>query len=419
MTRYNESSQLRFVFSTSSSGNSYSTTTADASFFSFDPLQSRVSSSLLQQEEEELSSDERVLKRALQEYLNVVMKGTQEDDEEGEKVLTTPELTTITTEHNNSLHQSALEDLQRAYMALEYWEEALRMEHDKCQQFTTPNTDDYADSIHAQGKLQLRLEQFDTARQLYQEALTYFEATNNKVQQGHVYISMAGWHFFRQQLPTALECLQQAEALLESSSPALLVKCLDNQGLIYRLWGEFDTALDKYQQALQSVDTGNNGSGTDMERALRMHVADMFLALEDSEQALLKYQELLGDITSNGAGEERDLSMQGVLWHNIATIHVDQGEYDRALEEFQLALQTKEAAGGENNPEMARTWNSLGGLLAGVFDEKRQALECFRKALLIARIHAVDGDPQRDPDVLRAIQNITIMENELQKEDKG
>jgi hypothetical protein len=50
--------------------------------------------------------------------------------------------------------------------------------------------------------------------------------------------------------------------------------------------------------------------------------------------------------------------MQGVLLHNIAMIHVDQGEYDMAVEEFNLALDVKQQTGGEDNPEVAKTLNA-------------------------------------------------------------
>jgi tetratricopeptide (TPR) repeat protein len=396
----------RPFFSSSSTDDKSSQNNNDAAKL-FDPFTSPASASLLRQDDSDLSTDELALKYALQAYQKAKEK---------------------TNNHNNWEElipdQTILEDLQRAYMDLEYWEEALHIEQDQCRLFLQPDTDEYADSIHAQGKLYLRQEDFDTSKRLYQQALDYFQSTNNSVQHGHVLISLAGWHFFRNQLSEALQCLHQAEVLLDSN-PSLLVKCLDNQGLIYRLWGEFNVALDKYQQALQVVVVADSN----MQQALRMHVADMLMALEDSDGALAAYQELLNDITNDNSSngiigkngqqqQDQDWSMQGVLLHNIATIHSDQGEYDRALEEFRLALQMKERAGGEHNPEMARTWNLLGGLLAGIFDQKLQALECFQKALMIARIHA-SGDPQTDPDVMSALQNIATMEHELNNQRKG
>ncbi|VEU42151.1 unnamed protein product [Pseudo-nitzschia multistriata] len=306
-----------------------------------------------------------------------------------------------------------LENLQRAYMSLEYWEEALQIEAFKCHMYFVEETDEYADSVHAQGKFYLRQEDFVNSKNLYEEALEYFERTDNSVQRGHVLISLAGWYFFRNQLDESLDCLEQSESMLDSN-PALLYKCLDNQGLIYRLWGEFHVALDKYQQALQVVSVDD----IDTRSALKMHIADMHLALDESNEALNVYQDLLIELsastpTSTNPDQQR-LGMRGVLLHSIATIHADQGEHELALTEFREALATKQSAGGENNPEVAKTLNSLGALHAGVFDEKHVALEYFQQALLIARIHAEDGENAvNDPDVANALQNISIIKQEL------
>jgi tetratricopeptide (TPR) repeat protein len=68
-------------------------------------------------------------------------------------------------------------------------------------------------------------------------------------------------------------------------------------------------------------------------QALSLHVADMLSALEEMDQALEVYEELFESNPNQG--------MQGVLLHNIAMIHVDQGEYDMTVEEFNLALDVK------------------------------------------------------------------------------
>jgi tetratricopeptide (TPR) repeat protein len=371
--------------------------------------------SLLKQTDDELSSQELNLKRALKGYLEETTSPTNNliNDKMNEAVTT-----------NVHPSQSAMEKLQRAYMDLGYWEESLHLEQYKCAVYLKPDTDEYGDSIHAAGKFYLRQDDFQNSQRLYQEALQYFETRGNAVQRGHVLISIAGWYYFRNQLDEALESLTEAERLL-NSNPALLVKCLDNQGLIYRLWGDFDTALDKYQQALQVV------VDRDTEWALRLHTGDMFMALDDPTGALKVYQDLLQETTvvsaslSNTQQQphqehliEQILGMQGVLMHNIATIHVDQGEFIQALEEFKQSLHLKKSApGGEHNPEVAKTLNSLGALYAGIFDEKMHALDCFQQALLIARIHAA-GDPKTDPDVQSALQNIATMEQALYQEEQ-
>lgn len=341
------------------------------SFSKFDPL-NQSSATVLKQSNEELSKEELNLKQVLEKY----------------------------QQHHNyeeNNEYQLLQDLQQAYMDLGYWKEALRVEITKCSDLQE-DTDDYADSIHAQGKLYLRQEDFKQSKDLYEQALDYFTKTENHVQKGHVLISLAGWYYFRSQLDKAMEHLEAAEPLLDSN-PTLLVKCLDNEGLVYRLWGDYHSALDKYQQALQVV------VDEDTRQALLMHVADMFIALDEAQQALDLYQEL---VTTT-----KDSGIKGVLWHNIATIHVDQGEYDLALDEFHQALQLKQETGGDNHPEVAKTLNSLGVLHAGALHQYPKARECFQQALIIARINA--EDPSTDADVVNILQNISHIESQLNK----
>lgn len=360
------------------------------------------SSSVLKQDDHELSTEELRLKTALREFMHPQKNENQKHLEDG-----------IDNEKRDEEGYHLLENLQLAYMDLEYWEEALQIEVHKCNMYLSEDTDEYADSIHAQGKFYLRQEDFTNSKQLYGEALDYFERTENLVQQGHVLISLAGWFFFRNQLDDALESLQRAESMLDSN-PALLYKCLDNQGLVYRLWGEFHAALDKYEQALQVVVVEDRETRS----ALKIHIADMHLALEEPKEALKVYQDLLIELPSTSTSTENSaqhqLGMRGVLLHNIATIYVDQGRHQPALEQFLEALEAKKLAGGEQNPEVAKTLNSLGALHAGSFGEKEVALEYFQQALLIARIHAEDREnPRDDPDVMNALQNISVIEQDL------
>lgn len=359
---------------------------------SFDPLQYPSSAALLKQKTTDgLSPDEIELRGCLQDY----------------------------QERPRDL--DLLDALQHAYSALEYWEEALAVEKEKCSMLTL-NSPEYADSIHNQGKLWLRQGNFEFSKPLYEEALDYFQKSDNRPQEGHALISLAGWYFFQHEvtqdgdsLQTAIDCLTRAESLLDSN-PALLVKCLDNQGLIIRLRGDYEGALDKYQQALQVVVDQKT------RHALQFHVADMKVALQEPQEALILYQDLLHEVQENSSGDNdsESLAMQGVLWHNIATIHVQLGELDIAEEAFREALRLKESsAGRDNHPELAKTWNSLGALYFGVLDEKRQAIECFRNVLWITRSNSEFDDPRTDPDVLAAIQTISDIEEQFQKEKQG
>ena len=111
--------------------------------------------------------------------------------------------------------------------------------------------------------------------------------------------------------------------------------------------------------------------------------------------------------------------MQGVLWHNIASIHVQLGQWEVAEEGFREALRLKEeSAGRDDHPELATTWNALGALYYGLMDEKYSALECFRNVLWITRSHSTRSDPRTDPDILAAIQTISDIQEQIDREKK-
>ena len=220
-----------------------------------------------------------------------------------------------------------------------------------------------------------------------------------------------------------MEHLQRAELLLDTN-PTLLVKCLDNQGLILRLQGDFESALDKYQQALQVVVDQN------IRRTLQLHVADMMTALGQPHQALNLYQELLKECQEEPPQlpqstaintETTTAGILGVLWHNIANLHVQLGEYETAEHEFRQSLQCKQESLGlreDSHPELAKTWNALGALYCGVLGETKKALECFRHVLWIARIHSEYKDHSKDPQVQAALQTISDLEEQLSKEEQ-
>jgi hypothetical protein len=92
------------------------------------------------------------------------------------------------------------------------------------------------------------------------------------------------------------------------------------------MWSDYETALGKYRQALQVV--------IDEETRQALDFACSRYALYLGGNGSSVYEELF-KLTQNQG-------MQGVLLHkNIAMIHIDQGENDMAVEEFNLAFWIK------------------------------------------------------------------------------
>ena len=446
----NTSSNKRYFWSSSSNKNNNIEENNDnnniAPQHDFDPLSMPSATAVLKEEDDTyLSPEEIQLKHVLIRYKEVMQHDG--NSENGDAAATTNDYSS--TGNNEEQIQDVLDNLFDMYHTLGYWEEALGIEQTRCKLYYNDrkksddndrhdeNNDQYYDSIHLQGKLYLRQEDFKNSFKLYTKALDYFTLTENRVQRGHVLMSMSGWYYFKQDLQTSLELLLESEPLLESN-PTLLVKCLDNIGLIYRCLGDYKLALTKYQEALQllvgdgrddAVGSGEKDSATttnkETRQALCMHIADMYLALDEYDMALQLYEQLFERLSQEPTMENS--GTRGVLLHNIATIHVQMGDNEDALEQFNQALYLKIHSGGETNPEVAKTWNSMGRLYATssssslsdrVLQDYGKARECFQQALNIARVNAPDNNEDTDEDVLYALRNLTILDQREQEQQQ-
>jgi tetratricopeptide (TPR) repeat protein len=108
-----------------------------------------------------------------------------------------------------------------------------------------------------------------------------------------------------------------------------LVKCLDNQGMMYRLQEDFHNALEKFEEALAVV----GRSDIEKRQSLQMHIADMLSALDDVDGAIFYYQKILKeDKEERGSDDETELD--AVIWHSIGLLHSHQVRYSRRFAYF-------------------------------------------------------------------------------------
>src|SRR5207249_1765791 len=88
----------------------------------------------------------------------------------------------------------------------------------------------------------------------------------------------------------------------------------------------------------------------------------------------------------------------------IANVNCKQGDYTRALEAHQKALEIRRAVLGERHPNVAGSYNDIAVVYSDQGDYTR-ALEAHQKALEIRR--AVWGE--RHPDVAGSCYNIALV----------
>jgi len=131
--------------------------------------------------------------------------------------------------------------------------------------------------------------------------------------------------------------------------------------------------------------------------------------------------------TAESAGQV-GTSVEGVLRHNIGTMHAQMNSHDLALEEYQIALSIKKALVGDDHPEVAITLNAIGALMARDSSEAHKSLAYFREALRIYRLRSSSQDAHGDGDesvwsvgdgdeadelAAKILKNIELVENNL------
>lgn len=325
---------------------------------------------------------------------------------------------------------SSLHTIRDYYEKLMYWDQALRIEEELYSNLDEAMIEQRADSLHRQGKLQRRLDNPRCSQRLYQKALEMFnEAIVQEFdpRKGVVLVSMAGVDFYDGNIQEALEKLKGAEShFSEKLSRFDMVQCLKHQGLVYRSMEEFAVALDCYQRASEILSRAEVGTievseVLEVKQSLQMDIADMYAALGLHIEALEAYQALLEhDMKDDDARSER--ALDGIVWHAIGKIHAQQYQKEKAdrgvdnqdllrmaKEELEHAVQIKENWFGGESSETGKTYRSLGAVCAILEDHQHEALAWFKKALLVARIHAQD---ENDPEVMYALRNVAVLQGE-------
>jgi tetratricopeptide (TPR) repeat protein len=396
---------------------------------------------VLRQAKEELSVLEQALQAALTRHERLVAASATSTDKKQDS--------TDNKNKSDELLQASLQELRDCYENLTYWEDALTVEQALLQDFLISETDRAA-SLYRQGKLHMRMQQVPDAARYYQQAIALYQAAysssndndNDSVLYhadiGNILISMAGVHFHRNKLDSALSVLIESEEHFRKhgQEPSRtittntdnnhvvphwdLVKCLQHQGLVYRMQEDYVLALEKYQEGLQAMtsffsvpdipnDDDKAADRAEKRQSLQMDIADMHAALDEPDEALVLYETIMKEDGERREDPSQDTALDGVMLHNMGKIRAQQGQKEQALIDLTKAAEIKERFAGETSPEVGKTLDALGAVHA-VTGDKAKAHECFQRALLIARMHSESGD--NDPTVMLALRNISVLKGQ-------
>ena len=134
------------------------------------------------------------------------------------------------------------------------------------------------------------------------------------------------------------------------------------------------------------------------------YLGDYDKALEFKNKALEIRKEVLGE-------KHRDTASS---YDNIGIVYEELGDYDKALEYHNKALEIRKDVLGENHPDTASSYNNI-GVVYDYLGDYDKALEFKNKALEINKV--VLGE--NHPDTAASYNNIGIVYDELGEYDKA
>jgi len=144
--------------------------------------------------------------------------------------------------------------------------------------------------------------------------------------------------------------------------------------MIYDATGEYQQALDYYQEALtiRRAIGDRAGEGTTLH-----NIGGIYEATREYQQALDYYQEALTIFKVIG-----DRADEGTTLHNIGEVYEATGEYQQALDYYQEALTIRRAIG--DRADEGTTLHNIGGIYEAT-GEYQQALGYYQEALTIRK----------------------------------
>ena len=171
----------------------------------------------------------------------------------------------------------------------------------------------------------------------------------------------------------------------------------NNLGNIWRNKGDYEKAQEYYQQSLEIRIKILGEQHPDVAKSYN-NMGNIWKNKGDYEKALEFYQRSL-EIKTKSLGEQhpdvaKSFNNMGIIWKN-------KGDYDKALEFYQQALEIRINSFGKQHPDVAKSYNNMGDIWKkwGDFDK---ALEYYQQALEIR----INSFGKQHPDVSKSYKNI-------------
>jgi tetratricopeptide (TPR) repeat protein len=170
------------------------------------------------------------------------------------------------------------------------------------------------------------------------------------------------------------ERLERGRAAVEENldEPKLEATLLNDLGIVARMSGEWDRAIELFQQSLENFERLGDVHGM---ATAWMGMGVVYAQREKPDLAIEMFQKSLEAFERVG-----DVHGRAQTWMGLGSEYRKMGKWDRAIEMWELCLEAFERVGDVHS--MAQTWMGLGN----AYQDKRkwgQAIEMYQKSLKI------------------------------------
>ena len=200
--------------------------------------------------------------------------------------------------------------------------------------------------------------------------------------------------------PHAMDYYKSALAIAQKGEDAEAeAQLYNNIGIINRLLGQYDIAMDNHLKAL-SICEKSLGEEHKVTASTHNEIGLLLKTEGDTPQALEHYLKALSI-------EEKVLGTESLevatSYNNLGALYYSCGFMAKAMEYYNKALAIREKKLDPDHPELANTYSNIGSLYNSTGDYTR-ALYFFNRALSIRKEVLGDGHP----DVAQTINNIGL-----------
>lgn len=232
----------------------------------------------------------------------------------------------------------------------------------------------------------------ETERSNFEQAVTYFEEAlglaENPSVPSHIHAMMLGnlgsVYDDMGNYDQALDYYSRGINLLDREGSKehklQLAKLYNYIGITYRKKGQFEKALQFYQQELQ-INTALYGEGHPSVAGGYNNIGGIYYYRGDFGEAILYFKKAAASMEMVFGDTHPRV---GLLYNNIGAVYYEQGDYDKSVEYLKKSAEIKRKTQGENHPDLALTLNNIGSIYTEM-GQNEKAIDYLQQSLEIRK----------------------------------